>query len=1002
MRRNLHNVVFPVDLSNREDVQFAAYNIQMFVKKNIPIRVGLVPTAGSPGAIAQLKVAHYLYETFGLASMLQYLEESSKGKTASPDAASFASSTKDQESLPLDQVLTSEKYQVVVSRTKTYQTRLDIGHAQSNFYANGIPISRGEAWMQGLSKQITSDLQVARQSIFEGEIENETWLPGFFLSEAFDRRNPLIIPQDPKDARILDMGEIDGLEDLPRLPSESDALDSVYVLVVADFGSDSGRQLLTEALAFRKKHSEAEVVFLHRGARTLDLEKLKTMDSAQVLADFAEGTEDVSAETGTGKLATSLFTRNGVVMNGRAIELYDSTLADGFNQLLAYEKTRRITPVAKALEDLGYASKVHTPLVFAKLTSLAALSAVSETEGLFETPDVRTNLFDWTASECVFTTAKDNDPSITVVASIDPTSEIAQKWLPILQVLSQLDGLQLKVFLNPREQIQELPIKRFYRYVLDSAPSFAADGSLARPTASFAGVPVDPLLTLGMDVPSSWLVAPKDSLHDLDNIKLGSVRGATVDAVYALEHILIEGHSRDMSDSSPPRGVQLDLGTTRNPHFSDTIVMANLGYFQFKARPGVWRISLKPGRSRRIFHLDGLGGGSQAGESEVALLSFQGVTLFPRLSRRAGHENEDVLATESSVLDYATSFASKALSRIGVGNILPTGTSKSTQEHAEINIFSVASGHLYERMLNIMILSVMKHTTHNVKFWFIEQFLSPSFKEFLPHLAREYNFSYEMVTFKWPHWLRAQTEKQRQIWGYKILFLDVLFPLSLDKVIFVDADQIVRTDMYDLVTYPIPATEPSSGPETPTGAGAGGGGGGAPYAFPPMCSSRPEIEGYRFWNQGYWRTFLRGKPYHISALYVVDLVRFRAQAAGDRLRGQYQMLSADAGSLSNLDQDLPNHMQHSLPVHTLPQEWLWCETWCADEDLAKARTIDLCNNPMTKEPKLDRARRQVPEWGGYDDEVFRLAERVRLEQREEEKEELQEEQQVQEEGHDEL
>jgi hypothetical protein len=31
-----------------------------------------------------------------------------------------------------------------------------------------------------------------------------------------------------------------------------------------------------------------------------------------------------------------------------------------------------------------------------------------------------------------------------------------------------------------------------------------------------------------------------------------------------------------------------------------------------------------------------------------------------------------------------------------------------------------------------------------------------------------------MVTYKWPHWLRAQKEKQREIWGYKMLFLDVL------------------------------------------------------------------------------------------------------------------------------------------------------------------------------------------------------------------------------------
>ena len=47
---------------------------------------------------------------------------------------------------------------------------------------------------------------------------------------------------------------------------------------------------------------------------------------------------------------------------------------------------------------------------------------------------------------------------------------------------------------------------------------------------------------------------------------------------------------------------------------------------------------------------------------------------------------------------------------------------------------------------------------------------------------------------------------------------------------------------------------------------------------------------------------MQGRSYHISALYVVDLKRFRKIAAGDRLRGQYQALSQDPNSLSNLDQ----------------------------------------------------------------------------------------------------
>jgi UDP-glucose:glycoprotein glucosyltransferase len=173
---------------------------------------------------------------------------------------------------------------------------------------------------------------------------------------------------------------------------------------------------------------------------------------------------------------------------------------------------------------------------------------------------------------------------------------------------------------------------------------------------------------------------------------------------------------------------------------------------------------------------------------------------------------------------------------------------------------------------------------------------------------------------KWPTWLRAQSEKQRTIWGYKILFLDVLFPLSLDKVVFVDADQVVRTDLKELVDLDLK---------------------GAVYGYTPFCDNRKEMDEFRFWKSGYWKSHLAGRAYHISALYVIDLVRFRLFAAGDRLRQQYHMLSADPNSLANLDQDLPNNMIHEIPMYSLPQEWLWCETWCSDESLSKAKTIDL-------------------------------------------------------------
>jgi hypothetical protein len=48
---------------------------------------------------------------------------------------------------------------------------------------------------------------------------------------------------------------------------------------------------------------------------------------------------------------------------------------------------------------------------------------------------------------------------------------------------------------------------------------------------------------------------------------------------------------------------------------------------------------------------------------------------------------------------------------------------------------------------------------------------------------------------------------------------------------------------------------------------------------------------------------------------------------------------------------------------------LWCGAWCSMESLPNAKTIDMCNNPMTKVPKLEMAPKIAPEWTTYDEQV---------------------------------
>nr|VZI33038.1 unnamed protein product [Spirometra erinaceieuropaei] len=559
--------------------------------------------------------------------------------------------------------------------------------------------------------------------------------------------------------------------------------------------------------------------------------------------------------------------------------------------------------------------------------------------------------------------------SYDIVAIVDPASRDAQRLSHILLVLQEALPCNITVILNPQLELSDLPLKNFYRFVWEPT-LLDKQGQAVLPSAHFEQLPGKSLLTLAIDAPHNWMVAATKTVEDLDNIRMTDVASRTgdqvVDAEFTLEYLLLEGHCLDETTRQPPRGLQFTLGTADNLERHDTIVMANLGYFQLKANPGAWYLNLRKGKSKDIYKITGheYADSPTGSESIIAVVdSFRPKIIRVNVAKKPGHIKESVLdadADEEAVSAEQDSQVvdqnpySRTLS--GFWNLLGRSTDRPTNVTREtINIFSLASGHLYERFLRIMMLSVIENTNSTVKFWFLKNYLSPSFKEFIPHMAAEYGFEYELVQYQWPRWLHPQTEKQRIIWGYKILFLDVLFPLSVKKIIYVDADQVVRTDLQELVDLDL---------------------GGAPYGYTPFCDSRKEMEGFRFWKHGYWAAHLGDRPYHISALYVVDLVRFRKMAAGDRLRGQYHALSQDPNSLSNLDQDLPNNMIYQVPIKSLPQEWLWCETWCSDESKQAAKTIDLCNNPMTKEPKLSAAMRIIPNWTEYDQKIKNLQKRV--------------------------
>ena len=754
-----------------------------------------------------------------------------------------------------------------------------------------------------------------------------------------------------------------------------------YILKLFETSKVEGKNALEAIVAFLKELLDGKSVADAKEVVKQKLESLGVQVDADDITSVASMINEIEFLKSNNILKNINHGDNLIIVNGRVIRDVSNADESLFELIEGYERTRILDNSKLGLMKINKYDS-DTMMV---ATSIAN-QYMKHSRSSFNFLSIKNSRKKFKKNLIICN--PDSTNRLHVVALIDPLSEAAQRFAPILILMRDTIKAKITIVLNPKTDISEFPIKNFYRYV---------GGNVDARMATFRHMPTQHILTMKVFTPEHWVVMKTKAVDDLDNIRLDDqTMGSrtSVSAEYSLTSILVTGTCEDLTHMQPPNGLQLVLDSEiSKQRYADTLVMQNLGYFQLRARPGMYNLRLARGRASKLYSiapgdvasssLSKIEDGTGLSEIKVTIRSFSGSNVRLRVRKQKGMERRRLLAkiptggeqaqgdqsTEDGDEDEEDEYYDEAERNNGLWGQITTifgnkkGGKSSNNKAATadgenaldtIHVFSLASGHLYERLLRIMMLSVRKRTSGPIKFWLVENFLSPQFKESIQFLASEMGFDVGLVTYKWPNWLRRQTEKQRIIWGYKILFLDVLFPLNVPKIITVDADQVVRADLRELWEMDLE---------------------GAPYGYTPFCTSRKETLGFQFWREGYWKNHLQGKPYHISALYVVDLIRFRRMAAGDKLRAIYDNLSRDPNSLSNLDQDLPNYAQNQIPIFSLPQEWLWCQSWCSDSTLETAKTIDLCNHPKTKEAKLDMARRIISgkhfkeSWVELDEEV---------------------------------
>lgn len=82
----------------------------------------------------------------------------------------------------------------------------------------------------------------------------------------------------------------------------------------------------------------------------------------------------------------------------------------------------------------------------------------------------------------------------------------------------------------------------------------------------------------------------------------------------------------------------------------DTIVMANLGYWQMKVSPGVWYLQLASGRSSEIYVLreDGNGSHEKPLSKHITINDLRGKVVRLEVLKKKGKENEILLVSDDN------------------------------------------------------------------------------------------------------------------------------------------------------------------------------------------------------------------------------------------------------------------------------------------------------------------------------------------------------------------
>ena len=291
LRKNIHHVVFALDFSKKEDLIRLVEEIIMLIKRQVPIRFGIVALApgetDNEASEQMVKIFYHLIHTYGRAVAIQFVENllENYDEHALPKQVKSLYSTI-YAKVPVLPNRTKVAYEdvllagtEVLANTRAWARRLGVNPKEGAIFANGQVFVQDDSWIGKIGPALNVDVQILQRAVYDAEISDDDDILDLLFQDSPKTRNEHIFPVQAGSVKFLNLVETLPTDDgVVYLHGQRDGTGNTSIIwVVDDFDSFHGLDLVREATAFQEENPGTTIGLVHNPGATTGPPKLSLL-----------------------------------------------------------------------------------------------------------------------------------------------------------------------------------------------------------------------------------------------------------------------------------------------------------------------------------------------------------------------------------------------------------------------------------------------------------------------------------------------------------------------------------------------------------------------------------------------------------------------------------------------------------------------------------------------------------------------------------------------------